>query len=826
MKRIVGLSTALLVLALSLIAVGLPAPEQPTWGTLLELAVLLAAFGLCEGVVLHFDIGDEAYSASISEIPLIAGLLLLDPTLVIAARVVGAVLALWLWRRQPPVKLLFNTCSFLLEAAVPALLITHVATDGVGGWAAVALAAILGNITSGLSVSAAIALSGNPVKPRHLGRLVAEAAVFAGFSATVAVLAVAAYREEHGLLVPLTVAAIGLALMYLGTTRMRSRLHRLTALQTAIRDFTPAAGFEPTVTALLEQARDKLRAGSAVLHLRDRTGTDGTSTCYRYDHLGLRREVVHTGDLTHITLQALGSGALLRASQYPFLTKLGLPDVTDAVVVAVSTPRHEGFLAVCERRSDHTVFSGEDRITLQGIAQHGSVSLANATLIERLLHESRHDSLTGLPNRVQFHEELGQRLTQIPCAAAVLLADLDGFKDVNDALGHHTGDLLLQEVAGLLAQDLPVDAVLARLGGDEFAILLPDSDEAVALAVAAQLRRVLSQPMKIQNIPIVVGASIGVALAPLHGTEITELLRHADVAMYAAKAGPGIVLYDATTDTSDASKLALAGDLRAGIRRGELRLHVQPKATATDGRTVGVEALVRWQHPTRGLIYPDEFIAVAERTGVLPEISAWVLAASLDAVQTWRLAGQQLSISVNLSPQDLADPDLPGRLAEALRARDLPPHLLILEITEGMIMTDPDRVRSVLTTLRDLGVRISIDDFGTGHSSLAYLGTLPVDEVKVDRAFVMDLLTDRGHRAVVNAVTRIAHDLDLTVVAEGVEDVETWQYLTANSINVIQGYCFARPMPVGALLGWLQAQATAEPLPQAGSARSLRSLPG
>jgi diguanylate cyclase (GGDEF)-like protein len=826
MKRIIGLSVALVAVAVGLMAAGLPTPRTPDWGTLLEAGVLLVAFALCEGVVLHFDIGDEAYTASISEIPLIAGLLLLDPALVIAARVVGAVVALWFWRRQPPVKLLFNTCSFLLEAVVPAILITHVSTTGVGGWAAVVAAAILGNITSGLSVSAAIALSGIPVKPRHLGRLVAEAAVFAGFSATVAVLAVAAYHFEHGLLAPLGFAALGLAAMYVGTTRMRSRLHRLTALQTAIRDFTPAAGFEATVTALLEQAQDKLRAGSAVLHLLDRNpdhGTgEGTSTCYRYDHLGLQREALFTTDSLRTAVHSLGSGALLRASQYPLLRQLGLPDVTDAVVVPVSTPQHEGFLAVCERRSDHTVFSAEDRTALQGIAQHGSVSLANATLIERLLHESRHDALTGLPNRVQFHEALGHRLTQIPCSAAVLLADLDGFKDVNDALGHHTGDLLLQKVAGLLGQDLPPDAVLARLGGDEFAILLPDAEEETALVVAAQVRQALSQPMKIQGIPIVVGASIGVALAPLHGTEIAEVLRHADVAMYAAKAGPGVVLYDAMTDTSDASKLALAGDLRAGVRRGELRLHVQPKATATDGTTVGVEALVRWQHPTRGLIYPDEFIAVAERTGVLPEISTWVLAAGLDALQTWLLAGQQLSISVNVSPHDLADPDLPGRIAEALRTRNLPPALLTLEITEGTIMTDPDRVRTVLTNLRAQGVRISIDDFGTGHSSLAYLGTLPVDEVKVDKAFVKDLLTDRGHRAVVNAVTRIALDLDLTIVAEGVEDLDTWQYLAATVIDVIQGYYFARPMPVGALLGWLQAQVK-QPA-AAENQRSLRSI--
>jgi diguanylate cyclase (GGDEF)-like protein len=815
--RVLLLAAGLLTVAVMLIAT-LPASQAPSWRGWLGVGVLLGAFAVCEGVVLHFDIGDEAYTASISEIPLVAGLLLMDPGVVVGARVIGALLALWLWRRQPPVKLLFNTCSFLLEAAVPAVLITHLPMHGVQGWAAIAVAAILGNITSGLSVSAAIALSGIPVRLSHLGRLVSEAAVFAGFSATVAVLGVAAYRYEPGLGLPIAVAVLGLAFMYVGSSRMRSRLLRLTALQTAIRDFTPAAGYEDTIRALLEQARDKLRAGSAVLHLVEPGGV--TTLRYRYDGTALVADLPELAVAVRAGLRGLGAGTLLRSASATALEGLGLAGVTDAVVVPVTTPQHQGFLAVCERRSDHTVFSAEDLTALQGIAQHGSVSLANATLIERLLHESRHDALTGLPNRVHFHEELTRRLALEDCRAAVLLADLDGFKDVNDALGHHTGDLLLQRVAHIVAEALPADALLARLGGDEFAILLPAGEH--ALELAEQVRQVLALPLRIEGVPISVGASIGVAVTPVHGTEVEEVLRSADVAMYEAKAGPGIVLYDASRDTSDATKLSLAGDLREGVRRGELRLHVQPKARAADAVTVGVEALVRWQHPSRGLIYPDEFITLAERTGVLPEISAWVLAAALDAVQTWQLAGLDLSIAVNVSPQDLHDPNLPDRVIAALRARDLAPSLLTLEITEGTIMTDPERVRGVLSTLREHGVRISVDDFGTGHSSLAYLGNLPVDEVKVDKAFVRDVLTDRGHRAVVSAVTRIAHDLDLVVVAEGVEDLETWQHLVSLGAHQVQGYHLARPMPVVALIGWLQAQtpaAAAEP-----ALRPLRSV--
>ena len=663
--RVLLLSAVLLAATAALVFGGLPAPRPITAASLGGGALLVATFALAEVVVLHFDIGDEAYTASISEVPLVAGLLLLDPWLVIAARVVGAVLALALWRRQPVVKMWFNTCSFGLEAALPAVLISHFARPGLAGWAVAAGAAIAGNVVSGLAVSAAIALSRITVRGAHIVRIAGESAVFAALSSTIAVLGVAAYRHDRGLALPLLVAAAGLALAYRGSTHMRRRLIRLTALQAAIRDFTPVTGHARTVEVLLAQAREKLRASTAVLVL-----VDPVPTRWSYDDAGVRSAPTTLRD--PIVVLALRGGAVLRGRKDEAeLLTLGLTDSPDAVVVPVPGSRDGAFLAVCGRRSDHAVFTAEDLTVLQGIAQHGSVSLANAALVDRLMHTSRHDALTGLANRVLFHDRLSVQVAHLSDRAdagcVVLLADLDGFKEVNDSLGHHTGDILLQRVAALLSASLDGDALLARLGGDEFAVLLPGiSTREEAMAAAWRLREVLAAPMRVQDVPVSVGASVGVALVPEHGSTPAEILRHADVAMYAAKAGVGVSLYDPSADTSDAGRLALAADLRAGIRRGELRLHAQPKARASDGAITGAEALVRWEHPRLGRVSPDEFIPLAERTGVLGEITSWVLAAALDALQAWLLAGHDMTVSVNLSPSDLLDAMLPERVRAVL----------------------------------------------------------------------------------------------------------------------------------------------------------------
>lgn len=396
-----------------------------------------------------------------------------------------------------------------------------------------------------------------------------------------------------------------------------------------------------------------------------------------------------------------------------------------------------------------------------------------------LRHQALHDALTGLPNRVLLQTRLAEALQgTVGAPLALALLDLDRFKDINDTFGHHHGDALLQQVGTRLHAVLRRGDTVARLGGDEFALLLPATDRAGALQVARLALAALDEPFAVEGQPFRVDASIGLACAPADGTDASALLRHADVAMYAAKreAG-GMALYDPATDQNSPDRLALIVALRRAIEHGSLVLHYQPKLDGASGRVTGVEALVRWAHPERGLIPPDQFIALAETNGLIGPLARWVLQAAIEQCQNWRLAGIDLEVAVNLSTWNLHDPQLMPEIGTLLVRHGLAPERLRLEITESSIMADDARTREVVSSLGALGVGLSIDDFGTGYSSLAQLKRLPVDELKIDRSFVRHLTTDEADAAIVRSTIGMAHSVGLRVVAEGVEDETTWDLL-------------------------------------------------
>jgi diguanylate cyclase len=353
-------------------------------------------------------------------------------------------------------------------------------------------------------------------------------------------------------------------------------------------------------------------------------------------------------------------------------------------------------------------------------------------------HQALHDPLTGLPNRELFADRVGQAIRTADRQlrpAALLLLDLDRFKDVNDTLGHHHGDQLLDEVATRLTGVLRQVDTVARLGGDEFAVLLPEVDAEGAPAVAEKLRVALHQPFTLDGVGLDLDASIGIAVYPDHGGDAAELLQHADVAMYAAKqTHAGFIVYDPAVDQHSPRRLALLGGLRRALERDELVLHYQPKADLRSGQVLGVEALVRWQHPAHGLLGPGEFIPLAERTGLIHPLTRWVLDAALRQAGQWRRAGHHLSIAVNVSTRSLLDRDFPDQVADRLAAWQVPAGSLVLEVTESAVMADPALALDVLGRLHALGVGLALDDFGIGYSSMAYLKALPVDELKVDRS--------------------------------------------------------------------------------------------
>jgi diguanylate cyclase (GGDEF)-like protein len=422
-------------------------------------------------------------------------------------------------------------------------------------------------------------------------------------------------------------------------------------------------------------------------------------------------------------------------------------------------------------------------------------------------HRALHDDLTGLPNRALFRDRIGEavaRSRREGGQVAVMLMDLDRFKEVNDALGHQSGDAMLRELGARLAGALGESETSARLGGDEFGVVLPRATPESAGSAAQRILGVVAEPFVLQGLTLEVAASIGIALAPEHGQDVDTLIRHADIAMYLAKeAHSGFAFYDEAYDPSDADRLALVGELRRALERQEFIVEYQPKAELATGRIVGAEALVRWLHPQRGLLRPDEFIPLAERTGLIKQLSRDVLDEALRRCRDWNAAGYDIPVAVNLTVANLLDLELPSEIAELLRDHELPPDKLELEVTESMIMADPFRVRQVLTRLGDMGVRLAIDDFGTGYSSLAYLRRLPVDVLKIDKSFVLNMTRDVGDATIVRSTIDLARNLGLEVVAEGVETPEAWHALRAFGCHIAQGHLIGRPTSAANLAGKL-----------------------
>ncbi len=427
---------------------------------------------------------------------------------------------------------------------------------------------------------------------------------------------------------------------------------------------------------------------------------------------------------------------------------------------------------------------------------------------QALAHQALHDILTGLPNRALFQDRVEQAILAARrdgTSAAVMFIDMDGFKDVNDSFGHQQGDQILRQVGERLRSVVRESDTIARLGGDEFAVVMQGirNTEEVAFVTTKMLKS-MEVPFLIGDQLVEVTASIGIASCPEDGEDVTTLLQRADTAMYVAKQQRNsFALYAAGVDHEPTNRLVVTAELRHAIERENLVLYYQPKVSMSSGRIVGVEALVRWPHPDRGLIPPDHFIPVAEKTGLIRPLSQWVVNAALRQLRGWHELGLQISTAVNLSMRDLRDPQLADNISRLLDTWGVNPAWLSVEITETMIMADPRQTMAAVTRLSEMGIRFCIDDFGTGYSSLAYLKELPAQEIKIDKSFVMDLLTDGNDATIVRSVIDLAHNLGRTTVAEGVESKDVWETLSALGCDVAQGYYMGHPMPIAVFETWL-----------------------
>jgi diguanylate cyclase (GGDEF)-like protein len=429
-----------------------------------------------------------------------------------------------------------------------------------------------------------------------------------------------------------------------------------------------------------------------------------------------------------------------------------------------------------------------------------------------------HDALTGLPNRALVRDRAEQAITasrRSGSHVALLLLDLDRFKEINDTLGHRYGDTLLKEVGPRLREHLRETDTVARLGGDEFVVLLPDLRSGlVAVEVAEKLVEVLQQPFLIDGVAVDVGCSVGVAITPDHGEDFDLLLQHTDVAMYVAKKDSlGVVTYASDLDSHSPERLALLGGLRRAVDEPEqIVVYYQPKASLQSGVVTGVEALVRWQHPEQGLLPPNDFIPLAERTGIIRPLTWSILRKALEQNRRWADDGLLLTVAVNVSPRCLLDKGFPEGVVQMLQEIGVPPQRLELELTESSVMSDPDRALAILHSLRDAGIRLAIDDFGTGYSSMAYLKKLPVTEIKIDRTFVTEMDRDASDAAIVRSSLELARNLNLEVVAEGVETQAVWDELTILGCGSAQGYFLTRPLPPDDFRRWLAGHTSSKVL--------------
>jgi diguanylate cyclase (GGDEF)-like protein len=805
----------------------------PTSPVVVGAAIALAvAFYAVEITPLHLEWSGQAYSITLSEVPLVVGLLIWPSLAVVIARVVGGGAALLFHRRQPLEKLAYNVSMQFLEstcALAVFLLVPHFAgPQPLGSAPAVLAATICSTGTAIVFVWLAIRIRVGHLDRRVVKSFTSSALAGVIINPSIALVMVAATTRSPAMTVPLAVVAIGSAAIYRAYVGLRARHANLAAVYDFTRGFSQSETSEGWLCDLLVKTRHMLRAGTAGLVL---VGDDEPALSRWVDHDG----VLHTGRIDPtgadwpfaLVLTAGSAMTMPRGSRTTgHQSFLDRRMARDAVLVPLRVDGQvNGVLFVQDRAGDVATFTDEDGRLLETLATHAASLLDNNRLVDRLRHESRHDALTGLANRNYFRTQLEAALNAPDPHLALLLADLDRFKEINDTLGHHHGDLLLREVARRIRRSAPATAVVARLGGDEFALLLQTDDEVEVVEIANTIRNAMAAPCVLDGLGIDIDGSFGIAFAPLHGDEESVLLKRADMAMYAAKsAGSGVEIYDNERDEYSPRRLALATELRAAIARNELVLHYQPQINDT-GAVCGVEALVRWQHPRFDTVTPDEFIPLAEHSGAIIPLTRWVLREALQQQLAWHRRGWPLSMSVNVSLRDLLDSGIVDCIRQELRRFRIAPHMLTLEITESHIMGDSMRALPVLERLASLGVRLSIDDFGTGYSSLSCLRQFPVDEIKIDKAFVSDL-GNQDNCAIVKAIVGIADSLNVDVVAEGVELSEAVDVLSDMGCSRLQGYYVARPMSADAFADWVQDHQPRVPLAAVRLPRQLSAAQG
>ena len=799
---------------------------RPNGAVHLPWPVLAALFGASVVLRVHLQFRREVHSVTLMEVPLVLGLHFIDPVGLVLARLAGSIPPLVLHSRQRGSKLLFNVALFTLEACVAGLVFSWLldgqAPAGTAGLVATFGAVLATDLLSAALVIAAISLQEGVPDRAATGYALASGAAAAVTNTSLALIAVVVLAADRQVAWLLLVLAAVLFVAYRAYASLREQHERSGRLHHFSRVVARSERLGAITATILAETQVLLRAERAELTLFP-DGRSPLRTVLDREGETVTGPTAEAGPVLEVLRGAVaGEQAVLLVppiDDQDLRQALLERGITDAMVAPLRAGGIVGTLLVANRLGDVGPFGRGDLTLLQTLAGQACSALARGQLVDDLQqaaaereHQALHDPLTRLPNRTLFTDRVRQAAATLgpDGRLAVLLVDLDRFKEINDTLGHASGDLVLREVGVRLRAGLPDGHTVARLGGDEFAVLvpaLPDWDAAVE--VGRLVRTTLARPLPVEQLELAVAGSVGIALGPDHGIDPDLLLQRADVAMYQAKAGhTGIEVYAPERDQYSPRRLALVGALRTAIEQRDLTLLYQPKVELKGGRVVGAEALLRWHHTDYGPVPPDEFIPIAESTALIQPLGQFVLETALDQARRWQDASISLGLAVNLSVRNLLEPTLVERVAGLIARAGVPADTLTLEITESGVMTDPGATIAVLCGLRRVGVRLSIDDFGTGYSSLAYLKRLPVDEVKLDKSFVLNMTGDANDAAIVRSTIELAHNLGLQLVAEGVEDQETLELLADLGCDLAQGYHLARPMPADDLV---RLQGTAGP---------------
>jgi diguanylate cyclase (GGDEF)-like protein len=815
----------LFTLLLTIVTIGLAlviVPPEPPIALPFTIPVWLVAGGfyLAEARVIHLHIGRSAHSFSMSELPLVVGLFLVSPPAFIVARVVGSGLALYFNRRQRSVKLAFNLAQFSL-ASVISVAIIHAAVpaDGSFGpalWIAVLVVALVENVIGVLSVSTAISLAEGTAQYRRIPEMLKIGIVVSLTNASLALMGLTVLWANPGSVWLFVLPTITAALAYRAYISERQQHESIELLYESTRILQRSPQLDTAIVSLLDHARKMFRADVAEIRLLPRHDGDEIMRCQ-----------VGPGDTVVIMEpvgQALADPILVRAvsERQGRLVDLPATEGSDGlgrrngrkalVAPLLGESTLVGTLLVSDSLNDISTFEPEDLKLFETLANHTAIALENGRLEqsleqlgrlkEELHHQASHDPLTGLANRSLFTQVVASRLeSRDPNGTVpiVLFVDLDDFKLVNDSLGHAAGDALLVAVGDRLGSVLRSSDMAARLGGDEFAVLLRDTpDMKASMRVANRLTAAMGSFFEIEGRDVNVRASVGVAAGRPGVDTAGDLLRNADVAMYSAKArGKGrVVVFEPSMHEAVMARAQLSADLEHAISAREFILQYQPIVEIATGRMVGVEALVRWEHPERGRIGPDDFIRVAEESDSILEIGRWVLGQACRQVYAWHdlVTPGSFTVSVNISARQLVQPDFVDEVLAIIRKAGVEPSEIVLEMTETSMLQDSATTRAKLQDLRDAGIGVSIDDFGTGYSSLSYLQRFPVTTLKIARDFVEVDGTDADAWELANAIVALGRALRLSVIAEGVEQWSQLGRLRTLGCEYAQGFYFARPL--------------------------------